>query len=321
MRVAPRTRPAEKIAPGDDARAIVRPAATPGERVRQDREAGRLRKAGERGGQGRVGLGPGHDQPAASSGEAPGEARDLGRSQRPRPGQHVGERARRLVVRRLTGSEVTIRDERLAEREVEVDGAGGTGQRRGDGTSRHGADMPARLRGPVEERKLRAPFRVGAEQAHLVDGLRGAAVAELGGSIGREEHQRDPAERRLDRGGQEVGGRRAGRDQDARRPPGGPRQAQREEPGRPLVEQDPHPEPGMGPQRERKRRRARSRAHHHVAHAGPDQLVDKRPQGDGVRHAAGSGSRPRAEATGRSFILDSSHSRAGSESATIPQPA
>ncbi len=219
------------------------------------------------------------------------------------------------------GSQITVRDERLAERKVEVDGPGRTGERRRDGTSRHGADMPARLRGPVEERQVHAPFRVGAEQAHLVDGLRSAAVAELGGTIGREEHQRDPAERRFDRGRQEVGGRRAGGDQDARRPPRSPRQAQREEAGRPLVEQDPDPEPWMGPQRERKRRRARSRAHDDVPHAGPDQLLDERAQGDDVSHAAGSGSRPRADATGRSFMRDSSHSLPGSESATIPQPA
>ncbi len=321
MHLTPRARPAEEIAPADDARAIVRPAATPGERVGQEWEAGRLSQTGERGGQGRVGLRPGHDQPAASAGQAPRKVHDLCRPQRPPPGQHVRERARRLAVKGGTGSQVPVRDERLAEREVEVDCTSGTGQRHGDGAARHGADVSSRRRSPVEQREIHAPFHVRPEQAHLVDALRSAAVTELRGPIGREEQQRHAAERRLDRGRQEVRGRRPRRDEDTGHPPRRPCQAQREEPGRPLVEQDPDRELRMGPQRERKRRRARPRAHDDVPHAGPDQLVDECAQGDGVRHERGSGSRPRADETGRSFIRDSSHSRAGSESATIPQPA
>ena len=80
--------------------------------------------------------------------------------------------------------------------------------------------------------------------------------------------------------------------------------------------------PGMRPHRERERRRARPGADDDVGHPARPPAPGRSPAARATSvTAASSATPPSAAVIVRSFSLDSSHSRAGSESATIPQPA
>ena len=325
MGVDPRTRPDDVVGVGEDERAIVRPAAQTGERVGQDRVAGSGGEARDRLMSRRVVERSGDDEAALRRGQVLGDLLRLVGGQRPPALDRGGERRlgeRRLVVR--DGAEILGRDQRLAQRQVEMDRPSRSFERRGDRSPGHRADMRQGVRRLVHQRELGEPFRMTTVKVVLVDRLRRAAIAQLRRPIGGQNDERHPGERSLDDGRREVDhGRARGRQED-NRAPGRSRDAEGEEPGRALVDQDPDSDSVVRSKCQRERGRSRAGTHDRVANAGPGQLFDEgaelaRPAA--TRAHGSSPARPRAAATARILILDSSHSQSGSESATIPHPA
>jgi hypothetical protein len=200
--------------------------------------------------------------------------------------------------------------------------------RRGDGSG----PGPPIGRGPsrpgafFHQRQLGEPLRVAAVQMVLVDRLRRAAIPQLRRPVGGQHDQRNPSQRSLDDGRREVDGGRARRREQDHRAARRPGDAKGEEPGRTLVDEHPHPDSAWarsasasGVEREpgqttASRMPARASSSTKARSGSAAGGVDERAHGS-------SPGRPRAAATARILILDSSHSRSGSESATMPQPA
>ena len=242
-----------RVAPGPGPDEVVRvartwlrscgPAADAGEWIGDDREAGRGGESGERRGQGRVVLRTGDDEPPRGRGQTGGQLRDRRRRRAPvarrSPRRTGAPRWLRPIRRPAAAPSAGSRDERLTERDVEVDRAGRRARRDRDRPTDHRPDVAARLRLAVEQRQVDRPAHLRAEDPDLVDRLRRAPLAQLGRPIGGQHHERDPRQRRLDDGRQQVGDGRPGGHDDRDRAARRAGQAEREEPGCPLVEHDP----------------------------------------------------------------------------------
>ena len=243
VRVAPGPGPDEVVRVRQDVRCGRGARADAGERIRDDREAGRGGESGERRGQGRVVLRAGDDEPAR------------GRGADGRPGPRW-RRARARVARRSPRRRAPRGDfvrsvgrERHPARHVGMSGSrngmlrwtgpAGEPDATGDRPTDHRPDVAARLRLAIEQRQVDRPAHLRAEDPDLVDRLGRAPLAQLGRPIGGQHHQRDPRHRRLDDGRQQVGDGRPGGHDDRDRAARRPGQAEREEPGCPLVEHDP----------------------------------------------------------------------------------
>ena len=148
---------------------------------------------------------PGAGAPAAVSGSAtakgPADAAapaGLRVTQGRRPGPARG------VLRQRLGQ-----DQRLAQREVEMDGTGPALERRPVCAAGELAD-PAEVGGScLVDARLDEPLDGVAVQLELIDRLSGADVAQFGWAVGREHEQRHAGLMRLDHGGGEVCGRRS----------------------------------------------------------------------------------------------------------------
>ena len=198
------------------------------------------------------------------------------RGRQAREGRAVAASGLVFLQRRAIGRH-RRRLERLAEREVQVHGAGRRAgglrdraiRQRPQAAHQHGRRILLR------RRDVHRPEHVVAVQLHLIDRLVGAAVAQLVAPVRREHQQRHLALVRLDHGRIEVGRCRARRAHDRGRPPRREPEPQREERGAALVQvrRDSH----LGPcrERQRQRRRTRSGCDAHVAHARADQFIDE----------------------------------------------
>ena len=157
----------------------------------------------------------------------------------------------------------------------------------------------------------------------LIDGLVGVGATKAEGSIRRKDQQRHATPGRLDDGGKEVGrgGTRRG-DHGCGVARGLP-DAEREEARRSLVQVDPGGEAGVHGARHHQWRGAGARSHAHVLEADPSQLIHESscPGGRDRRIAHCAPLAARARRTDSNLMLVSSHSRPGSEPATMPAPA
>lgn len=154
-----------------------------------------------------------------------------------------------------------VGDERVAQRDVEVDGAGvvgevaaggddGPGDRRAPHGVGIGAGIDTDVAGPPGDR---------AEDPRLAGRLVGARAAQLHGPVGREQQQRHPGVMGLERGRMEVRDRGPGRRHDRDGTPRPFREAEGEERGGTLVDPDvqaQQPRLVSGGQGVRQRRRA-----------------------------------------------------------------
>ena len=136
-----------------------------------------------------------------------------------------------------------VRQQRLAERHVEVHGTRRAGERGRDRATRQRADVCLGRRIAVEQRQLREPLRLAPVEVVLVDRLRRAAVAQLGRPVGREHDQRH-ARVRAPRPppARAPSPRCPDVDEHDDRPAIGAGHAHREEARGALVEQHPHAE-------------------------------------------------------------------------------
>ena len=308
--------PNELVRACDHQAPVVAPGPEAGQRVREDRDSRcAAASAASASGRSESSSGPATMRPRSTPARRPASRVDLGVIERA-PAVDTGREPRldALVAQR------TVRQQRLAERHVEMHGTRGSGERRRDRATRQRPHVRRGRRIAVEQRQLREPLRLSPVEVVLVDRLRRSPVAQLGGPVGREHDQRDARVRGLDHRRPELHRRGPGRDQHDDRPAIGPGHAHREEARGALVEQHAHPQVPVRPQRERKRRGPRPGADDGVAHAGRDQLGDERPEQRRVAHRSSAGM-PSAVTTARSLMRDSSHSAAASESATMPQPA
>ena len=209
--------------------------------------ARRARAAGRAGSS----CGPATMRPRSAAGETAGEVRTAAGVEAGRPGDDRRERprsARRRSVgqrpeRRRTGSSGSRNPM------FRWTGPAGPAARGRDRPPDDRPDVPPRLRLPVEQRQVDRPAHMDAEDPDLVDRLRRPAIAQLGRPVGGQQDERDARQRRLDDGGQEVGDGRPGGHDDRDRPARRAGKTEREEPGRPLVEQDPHAETRVRAQR------------------------------------------------------------------------
>ncbi len=259
---APRTRSQELVAAGDDAGPVVGAAADERERIGQDRPVEGGGEAADGRGERRVVLGTGQDEAALHGGQAPRQALDVLVDEE----AQTGDRRRRLLAvggsaaghpaARREGPERAVGHQRLAERDVEVDGPGRAGDRRRHRPGSDRADVARRHGLTVEERQLGEPLRMGPEEVHLVDGLGGPPVAQLGRPVRGQEDQGHPAERRLDDRGQEIGRGGARGREDGHGPARCLRHAQGEEARASLVEQHTDGDARVGAQGEGERRGA-----------------------------------------------------------------
>ena len=294
------------------------------QRVGGDREAGRGGQAGEGRGERRIVLRTGDDQAAFRG------ARCEPRGPGPRPASRPLVRPttevtgptgcpsspRQRPERRPTGSS--------GSRNPMLRWTGPAGPPRAVATARPTTDRTwRRVSGcAVEQRQVDRPADLPAEDARLVDRLRRAAVAQLGRPVGGQQDERDARQRRLDDGRQQLGDGRPGRDDDRDRPPRGASQTQREEPRRRSSSRTRTRSPGWARDGQRERRRARPGTDDDVGHPARRPAPGRSPE---ARATSVTGrppaTPPSAAVIVRSLSRDSSHSRAGSESATIPQPA
>ena len=198
-----------------------------------------------------------------------------------------------LDVRHAVG---TVRDQRLAQREVQVHRAGTPVDRRVEraaGELAQPADAGRAGRVVVD---LEVPLGGAAVELDLVDRLPGADVAQLGRAIGGQDEQRHARLVRLDDGGRVVGGGGAGGAGEGGRDAGRLGEAEREERGAALVDVGGGAQAAVTGEREHERRRARAGRGDRVAHAAADELVDERAQaevGVGSGHSGRGGTRAR----------------------------
>ena len=184
-----------------------------------------------------------------------------------------------------------IEHERLAQREVEVDGSRRTlGRRRSRrGRPACGSTAGARRRRLVDA-DLEEPLDRVAVQLELVDRLSGADVAELGRAVGRQHDHRHAGLAGLDHRRREVGRGGARRARDRDRPPGPLRGAEREEARAPLVDVRPAADPRLAGERQHDRGASRPGRRARVLHPAAGELVAERAQqqvGVGHGHDAG----------------------------------
>jgi hypothetical protein len=174
--VAPRSRPHDLVATPDHEQSVVGSGPRPGERVGQDRKAGRDGQSGQCGRELRIVLRARDDEPSPRAPQAPASAATGRRGAE--TVRDVGEwHPDRSSIRGGGSTEVPVRDKRVAERQVEMDRPGRSIDGGCDGPAGDRADMRPRLRCPIEERYLGEPLRVTSVEANLVHRLWGAPVA------------------------------------------------------------------------------------------------------------------------------------------------
>ena len=166
------------------------------------------------------------------------------------------------------------RRQRLAQRQIQMHGAGPPAERRrvraaGQRAVVHGRVAPGRVVAHLDE-----PLRERPVQLDLVDRLPGADVAQLGRPVGRQHDQRHARLVRLDDSGHQVRGGAAGRAGDGDRPARRLRQPEGDEPGRALVEDRHRLESRIARERQDDRRVARSRRRDRMRHPAAHELVD-----------------------------------------------
>ena len=199
------------------------------------------------------------------------------------------------------------RSERLAERRVQVDGSV-LPQRAGDGRAQ------VRKRQRIRQTQLGEPG-VCAEEAVLIELLRGAPAVQLRRAVGGDRDQRHPRRLRFEQGRIEMSSCAARSAEDCDGPPGSFRRAQGEEGRAALVDDGVRPQP-LG-EREREGSAAGSGADHRVADAAARQLVRHRR---GPEQVEVHGRAPRASSSARAFSSVSSHSASGEDPSTMPAP-
>ena len=151
------------------------------------------------------------------------------------PGRVVAARGQRLVEH-----------ERLAQREVQVHGAGPPRRGLCVGAEGEAADPAQPLGRRLVRADLEEPLRRVAVELELVDRLPGADVAQLGRAVGGEDDQRHARLVRLDHRGQVVRGRRAARARDRGGAPALLGDPEGEEAGAALVDVRPRRQAGRG---------------------------------------------------------------------------
>jgi hypothetical protein len=192
------------------------------------------------------------------------------RAQQPRPA--AAATGLRIVA------ELRGRDERLAQREVQVHRTRTPFERRPDRAAGERAHPATALGRRVVRADLEEPLRRAAVQVDLVDRLPGADLAQLGRPVGGQHEERDARLERLDDRGREVRRRRSGRARDRDRPAAVLRRAQREEARAALVDVREAAQPLLARQREHERRGTRAGRRAGLAHAAAGELVGERAQ-------------------------------------------
>ena len=322
--VAPRAGAQQQVAPGHHARAVVRAAADPGERVGEDRPAEGGGEAGQGGRQRRVVLRPGHEEPALDGAQPAGEARDGLRVEGPRPGDDLREcllgggrhaprpRARRAACGTPAATGPRGPSGMSGSRNGTLTWTGPAGPARAVATARagHGSRLAPGDVLPVEERQLGEPLARGSRTGApgRSPGARRGRAAPAGRSAVSTTSGTRPSVASTTAGSRFAAavpevttiatGRRAARARPSAKKPAlrSSSRTRTEIPGwaRSARASGVDREPGQT---------TASRK------AAADQLVDEGAEGHEVGHRPSSSSRPRAEATGRSLIRDSSHSR------------
>ena len=170
--------------------------------------------------------------------------------------------------------------------------------------------------------------RVFTEQARLVDGLPRGAVAQFGGTIGREHDERHPRLARLDHRREVMRRCRAAGAEQRHRFPGLLGEAEREEAGRTFVHHRDRLDPAMRRRHHRHRRRAGTGGHHHSFHAAAHERLHQhaRPKGVHVARVRNEGihddkGAPIAPSMALNLSSVSANSFSGVDPATIPAPA
>ena len=226
--------------PGTQQRVVVRDrrraAAGARQRVGQQRDRGALGERGQRRPERRVALGAAGDDDGLRTrlelGAQPVDDR-LRRGAR-----HAGPRDPRAAAgaAAVVVGQRPVGHERLAQREVQVHGAGPAADGCPERAARELAQPAQPLRRGGVRVDLEEPLGRAAVELDLVDRLPGAEVAQLGRPVGGEHDQRDARLVRLDHGRDVVGRRGAGRAGQRRRHAGRLRDPEREEAGAALVE-------------------------------------------------------------------------------------
>ena len=214
-------------------------AARAGGRLGQQRRARALGERGQRRGQARVALGP----PGDDDRLRPHPQLVLEALEQPVGGDAAGQRPRHPRPAALAAGHdldvrdpVAVREQRLAQREVEVHRPGPAvdrGVERAAGELAQPADAGGAGRVVVD---LEVPLGGAAVELDLVDRLPGADVAQLRRAVGGQHEQRHARLVGLDHGGRVVGGGGAGGAGDRGGDAGRLGQAEREEGGAALVQ-------------------------------------------------------------------------------------
>ena len=214
---------------------------------------------------GRVVVRATEDEPAPERARRFGEALDRTRRRPKGLGSRVGLRGVRRV-REPCREQVRLGKERLAKREVEMDGALRRAPCLRGGPSSQGCRVVEHRAGILGGPNLHEPAHLVSEEPYLIDRLRRAGVAKLGRPVGGGEDERDARRGCLDDRGEEISGGAARRAHERDRPTRGFREAQREKSGGALVEADAGPD-RRSVERERERGGARSGAEKRFAHS------------------------------------------------------
>ena len=242
----------DRVVPGDDAGAIVTPEADVRQAVGKDRETRRRSEPGNGLGETPLIERPADDQPAPHPGKSVGKPSEIARRKRPATTQDVDVG---WLLRGPFRFERSLRDERFAEREVDVDGARGRLRSRRHRPAHDPPQMGLEKRRYLRHGELRVPLREARVEMILVDRLGGRPVAQLGRSVGGQDNERDAALASLHDGRREVHDGGSGRTQDHRRAAARAGDPEREVRSRPLVEMEPGPDRRVGPESQRDWRR------------------------------------------------------------------
>ncbi|CAM3899424.1 hypothetical protein NOGI109294_17900 [Nocardiopsis gilva] len=186
--------------------------------------------------------------------------------------------AARQGFRPLLAAARPIRDERVAEGQVEVDRPGTLRVGRGPRTAGQRSPVGDHARQPLGRADLGEQAHGRSEELDLVDGLVGAGAAQLGWTVGGEHEQRHAALVGLQYRRVEVGRRCARGAHQGDGAPRGACQTEREEGRRALVDADVDPDPGVGDQGEREGRRTRPWRDDGLGQPASGQFIDEDPR-------------------------------------------
>ena len=177
MGVDPGALPHELVRACDHQAPVVAAGPEAGQRVREDREAGRRGERRERLGERRIVVRTRDDEPAAPRRRGDPRVDRVAASSRRAPAVDPG---RERSLDPLAADSGPSGQQRLAERHVEMHGTRGSGERRRDRATRQRPHVRRGRRIAVEQRQLREPLRLPPVEVVLVDRLRRSPVAQLG---------------------------------------------------------------------------------------------------------------------------------------------